>query len=58
MKSQASVKVKYGPDESDVIQIELNRDETCGALRERVEKQVSSIHNLQEQIDSIKGDGI
>ena len=57
LESQASVKVKYGPDESDVIQIELNSDDTCDALLERVKEKVSAIHNLQKQIDSIKGGG-
>jgi len=57
LESQASVKVKYGPNESDVIQIELNRDETCEALLERVKEKVSAIHDLQKQIDSIKGGG-
>ena len=44
------VKIKFGPDSSDFIELEIQEDET----RESLMKRVADVMSLQEQIDAIK----
>ena len=46
-----SVKFKYGPDESDVFQLNLNANETCESLTKRANERLAEILDLQKQLD-------
>ena len=49
-----TVRIKYGPKEDDLLEIELGRDETCRALTDRVKERLSAINELSRELSDIQ----
>jgi len=49
-----TIKIKYGPDDNEMLEIDVDPNETKESLLERVAQKVTEITDLQNQINVIK----
>mmetsp|Transcript_44677 Transcript_44677/g.50593 ORF Transcript_44677/g.50593 Transcript_44677/m.50593 type:complete len:464 (-) Transcript_44677:207-1598(-) len=54
LATTTTIKIKYGPIDNEMLEIDVDSDETKESLLEKVAKKVTEINDLQNQINAIK----
>jgi len=54
LATTTTIKIKYGPDDNEILEIDVDSDETKESLLEKVAQKVTKITDLQNKINEIK----
>ena len=52
--SPSTVTIKYGPEENDLLVVELSRGETCKSLTGKIKKRIAAIRELSSELSSVE----